>query len=92
MNPTASITLRFAFVALSTLFGALGFALLAMVNVHSAYVAVNGAATAPDNLLFILPVLGCICAAPPGGSLAFLAAVFVLYLRNMHAERTHQAV
>lgn len=91
MNPPANGTRRFAFVALSTLFGAIGFALLAMLLVHSAYVAVNGLPTTPDNRLFVLLMLSCACAAPLGGSLTFLAAVFVLYLQNVRAERARQA-
>ncbi|BCX03026.1 MAG: hypothetical protein KatS3mg053_0964 [Candidatus Roseilinea sp.] len=91
MNPTTNVTLRFAFVALSTLFGAIGFALVAMLLVHSAYISANGSPTELDSALFILLMLSCACAAPLGGSLAFLAAVFALYLQNMRTERARQA-
>jgi hypothetical protein len=90
-EPSPDVTLRFTFVALSVLAGALLFALLAMFITHALYVAANGHPTQPDGALFILLALACVCAAPIGSSLALLIALLVLYTLNVRSRRSHQA-
>lgn len=91
MEPRVNVTLRFAFVALSVLGGAIMFALLAMWATHALFVAANGPLSGPNAGLFVLLALACLVAGPIGGSLGLIASLVVLYRRNARAERDRQA-
>lgn len=90
MSTAANITLRFTFVALSVLIGAVISALCAMWAIHAVYVAVNGQPDAPNAALFLLLGLACPIAGSIGGSLSFLGALLVLYVINHREQRVRQ--
>lgn len=86
MKPRVNVTLRFAFVALSVLGGAILFGLLAMWATHALFVAANGPPAGPNAGLFMLLTLACLIAGPIGGSLALIAALLILYALNARAQ------
>lgn len=94
MQTPTNVALRFAFVAFSTLGGAVLMALLTMLLTASVYRAANGHAIGANDLnqgLFVLLIGACAVGTSVGASAGLILASVVLYLRNKRAEAKQQA-
>jgi multisubunit Na+/H+ antiporter MnhB subunit len=93
MKTPANVALRFAFVAFSTLGGAVLTALLTMFLTASVYQSANGHAVNPNDLnagLFVFLIGACAVGTSLGASAGLVLASIALYLSNKRAEAKQQ--
>lgn len=93
MKTPDNVALRFAFVAFSTLGGAVLTALLAMFLTASVYQSANGSAVNASGLnqgLFVLLIGACAVGTSVGASAGLILSSIVLYLSNKRAEAKQQ--